>query len=274
MTPGLEQNIAVNQPRSLWVAGHRLVLLPATAYDIGFVALKDTVGFAFDSQTGSHAIGSDRRRPFCRLPNSLALTPAGCDVRSGSRSGGEYLQVSGEPVRLTTQTYRTNLQVPGALAVAGELRKWLLAGKAPELLEGEAWIRRLTDLAEPASHDPKTARWMTPARFRRLTDFVEARLESNLTVAGVASEIGVSASFLSRAFSACCDQSPYDFILSRRLQRARRLIGTTGLPLAEIAAAAGFSSQSHMTACFRSRLGIAPSCLPRIKERDCAGRLS
>ncbi|MCK7610636.1 helix-turn-helix domain-containing protein [Roseibium sediminicola] len=274
MTPGLKQTVSTNQPRCLSVAGHRLVLLPAEAYDIGFVAAEDTLGFAFDSQTGSHAIGSDRRSPFCRLPNSLALTPKGCDVRSGSDRGGEYLQVSGEGVRFRDGAYRTNLQVPGALAVATELRKWLLAEMAPDALESEAWIERLTDLAEPQRRDPKAARWLTPARFRRVADLVEDRLETSLTVAGLAREIGVSASFLSRAFAACCGQSPYDFILSRRLQRARRLIETTGQPLAEIAAAAGFSSQSHMTACFRSRLGIAPSCLPRIKAPDCAGRLS
>jgi len=274
MTPGLKQNIASDQPRRLSVAGHSLVLLPAAAYDIGFVASKDTIGFAFDSQTGSHAIGSDRRSTFCRLPNSLALTPAGCDVRSGSNSGGEYLLVSGEPLRLATLAYRTNLRVPGGFEVASELRKWLLVGKAPDLLESEAWVGRLTDLAKPPLRDPKAARWLTPARFRRLTDLVEARLESNLTVAGLAGEIGVSPSFLNRAFSACCGQSPYDFILSRRLQRARRLIGTTSLPLVEIAAASGFSSQSHMTACFKTRLGIRPSSLVRGEAPGCACRPS
>lgn len=263
MTQGLEHRAAADRPRSLTVAGYRLVLLPATAYDIGFVALSDTIGFAFDSQHGSHAVGSDRRAPFCRLPNSLALTPRGCDVRSGSAAGGEYLRISGEGIRLGTAAYRTNIQVPGAFAAAAEIRRWLLSGKAPDHLEGEARIGHLTGLAEPSPRAPKAARWMTPARFRRITDLIESGLETHLTVAGIAREIGVSASFLSRAFTACCGQSPYDFILSRRLQRARRLIGTTGLPLAGIAAAAGFSSQSHMTASFRTRLGISPSALGR-----------
>jgi len=258
----------------LTVAGYRLALLPAAAYDIGFVASEGTVGFAFDLQQGSHAIGSDRQRPFCRLPNSLAFTPKGCDVRSSSETGGEYLQISGPGIQTDTGGYLTNVQVPGALSAAGDIRKWLLAGDAPDDLSCEDRITRLVSAGRRPSNVPKAARWMTPMRFRRVSDFVEANLAANLTVAGIDGEIGVSASFLSRAFSALCGQSPYDFILSRRLQRARRLIATTGLPLAEIAAVSGFSSQSHMTTCFRSRIGVNPSSLTRVRAPDCAGRHS
>ncbi len=272
MTPDPEQGNAALRPRRLTVAGHRLTLLPAAAYDIGFVAPDDTVGFAFDLQRGSHAIGADRRVPFCRLPNSLALTPGGCDVRSGSGTGGEYLQISGRGISLETRAYRTNIQVPGALRAASEIRKWLLAGKTPEALDAETWIARLTGAVEMRNSQAKAARWMTPSRFRRVTDLIEANLETGLTVAGIARDIGVSASFLSRAFAACCGQSPYDFILSRRLQRARRLIADTRLPLAEVAAAAGFSSQGHMATCFKNRLGIVPSDLARVKAPGCAGR--
>jgi len=270
----LNHRVAAEQARHLTVAGHHIVLLPARAYDIGIVAPEDTIGFAFDMQSGSHAIASDRRTGFRRLPNSLALTPRGCDVRSGSRSGGEYLQISGHGVRLDARAYLTDIQVPGALAAASEIRKWLLAAETPDELEGEAWIERLTGLARQPRRTPKAARWLTPLRFRRVTDLVEANLETGLTVSGLACDIGVSSSFLSRAFSAYCGQSPYDFIVSRRLQRARRLIAATALPLVEIAAATGFSSQSHMTACFRSRLGIRPTDLARVKAPDCGGRHS
>ena len=103
-----------------------------------------------------------------------------------------------------------------------------------------------------------------PARFHRVTDLIEESLASPLTVARLAREIGVSASFLSRAFSAFCGQTPYDYILSRRLQRARRLIATTGGSLPEIALQAGFSSQSHMTSSMKARLGVSPSSIGRL----------
>jgi len=250
-------------PVALAAEGHRLVLLPAAAYDVRFTAPADSLGFAFDLQTGSHAIGSDRSEPYFRLPNSLALTPRGCDVRSSSPRGGEYLVLSGPSIRAPSGGYRTNIRDRAALPAAMRLRKWLLSGDCPGDLDLEAAIRALSGAVQGTGTPDKASRWMTPARFRRVADLIEANLSSSLTVARLAREIGVSASFLSRAFSAFCGQTPYDYILSRRLQRARRLIATTGGSLPEIALQAGFSSQSHMTSCMKARLGVGPSSIDR-----------
>ncbi|MDN3718288.1 hypothetical protein QW131_01145 [Roseibium salinum] len=55
---------AASGPISLSLAGHQLSLLPAAGYDVGFTAPADSLGFAFDAQTGRHAVGSDRVGPF------------------------------------------------------------------------------------------------------------------------------------------------------------------------------------------------------------------
>jgi len=68
-------------------------LLPGRAYATRYVATQAGIGFAFDSQRGLHAIGSDRIRPFDAVPDGLAFVPAGCDVLSESPTGGEYLRV-------------------------------------------------------------------------------------------------------------------------------------------------------------------------------------
>ena len=245
------------------MAGYGLRLLPAAGYDVGFVAETGSIGFAFDCQSGSHAIASDRREDFVRLPNTLALTPSGCDIRSRSEMGGEYLLVSGREIRLTEGGYRTNILSKSASMAAGRLRKWMLSDTPPDHLETEACINALAEAGLKPQRPGKAARWMTGNRFRKVADRIEADLGSNLSVAVLAQEIGVSASFLSRAFSAYCGQSPYDYIVSRRLQRARALIVSTGKPLSEIALRSGFSSQSHMTASFRTRLGVSPSKFAR-----------
>ncbi|ASP36134.1 AraC family transcriptional regulator [Labrenzia sp. VG12] len=263
MSNPLSPSASTSRPHRIDIAGHRLVLLSAAAYDVAFVATRDTIGFAFDGQTGSHAIASDRSEPFCRRPNSVALTPRGCEVRSRSAAGGEYLQLSGNGISFEGEAYRTNLMMAAALPVAAEMRRWFLTGKTPDPLLAEAGLARLTTAVSRPQSDPKAARWMTPMRFRRLTDHIEADLDTELTVAGLARCVGVSPSFLSRAFSAFCGQSPYDYIVSRRLQRARRLISETQDALADIAVSCGFSSQSHMTSLFRRRLGISPGRLER-----------
>ena len=55
-------------------------LLPGAPYEARYIASQAAIGFAFDSQRGVHAIGSDRIRPFYATPNGLAFVPMGCDV--------------------------------------------------------------------------------------------------------------------------------------------------------------------------------------------------
>lgn len=264
MNPEARHSKSASASLTTAVAGHDVTLLPAAAYDAWFTATQDTVGFAFDAQTGSHAIGSDRGEAFFRLPNSLALTPCGCDVRSSSAKGGEYLLVSGPSVSISTDSYVTNLQNPRAISAARQLRGWMLGGTMPDALIVEMEISRLCSAAlQVPPRREKAARWMTQARFSRVTEAIDENLDGNLTVAGLAKEIGLSASFLSRAFTAFCGQTPYDYVLSRRIKKARRLIAETDLPLAEIACCSGFSSQSHMTVIMKARIGVSPARIAR-----------
>jgi AraC family transcriptional regulator len=255
---------AINS-RTTIVAGHDVTLLPATAYEASFTASRDSIGFAFDAQSGSHAIGSDRAEAFSRIPNSMAVTPLGCDVRSRSERGGEYLLVGGPSIHATGR-YRTNIQNMGAISAALQIRRWMLGKTQPNELVAEASILQLSEAVMRPSRPAKAARWMTSWRFRLITDAIEDNLAARLTVAGLAGEIGVSASFLSRAFIAYSGQTPYDYILSRRLHRARHLLATTDLPPTDIALCVGFSSQSHMTAIMKSRLGLNPSRISRVQS--------
>ncbi|WP_298984817.1 AraC family transcriptional regulator [uncultured Roseibium sp.] len=253
----------VREPRSIYLAGHLAKLLAPGPYDASYVAAGDSIGFAFDAQTGSHAIGTDRTATFFRDPNTYAGVPKGCDVRSCSLTGGEYLLVSGPQIAVCAKHYRSNIRAHRTRALAEQLRRWMLAGQTPDVLSAENTFRQMSAVVAKPKRDPKAARWMTPRRFRQLTEMVEAKLEGPITVAALSEEIGVSSSFLSRAFNAYCGQSPYDFILSRRLQRARRLLEATQHPLVTIALKAGFSSQSHMTSVMRTRLGVNPTMIRR-----------
>jgi len=54
---------------------------------------------------------------------------------------------------------------------------------------------------------------------------------------------------------------PYRYVVVRRIERARRLLTQTEMPLADIAAAVGFDSQSSFTARFRREAGVSPGRL-------------
>lgn len=69
-------------------------LLPRKPYQTAYTPEAAVIGFAFESQVGMHAFGSDRRVAFRARPNGLAYVPPGCDVYSCSVNGGEYLRIA------------------------------------------------------------------------------------------------------------------------------------------------------------------------------------
>ncbi|HEX7390274.1 MAG TPA: AraC family transcriptional regulator [Acidiphilium sp.] len=99
---------------------------------------------------------------------------------------------------------------------------------------------------------------LSPATLRRIVDFIEARIADPLTIADLASCAGLSPYHFAHAFKRSTGESPHGFVLRRRIERAKAGL-RTGLPLAEISAACGFSSQSHFTARFRAATGVTPA---------------
>jgi AraC family transcriptional regulator len=77
-------------------------------------------------------------------------------------------------------------------------------------------------------------------------------------VQDLAEALGLSVGFFARAFKRATGRAPHDHIIDRRISRARLLLRDRSLGLAAIALASGFASHAHMTATFRTRLGISP----------------
>lgn len=78
-----------------------------------------------------------------------------------------------------------------------------------------------------------------------------------ITLAEMADACGLSRFQLLRGFAKHTGMTPHAYLVQRRIDTARRLIAG-GLPLAEAAAAAGFSDQSHMTRIFVRKYGVSP----------------
>lgn len=99
---------------------------------------------------------------------------------------------------------------------------------------------------------------LSPAVRRRILDYIEANLDTHVTLPELASIAGLSEFHLQRMFTASCGVSPHGWVLHRRLARARTLLSGCD-PIAQIASACGFSSQSHMTRVFKAMTGTTPS---------------
>ena len=93
---------------------------------------------------------------------------------------------------------------------------------------------------------------------RRLNDFIEANLEGEITLAAMASACGIGTKSFVRAFAATTGKSPYQYVITARVERAKRLIEQDQEGLAEIALRCGFSHQEHLTRAFRRLTGQTP----------------
>jgi AraC family transcriptional regulator len=233
-------------------------LLPSAAYSTRYVATQASIGFAFDSQRGVHALGSDRVLPFEAMPNGLAFVPAGCDVFSESRKGGEYLRVMRTDGALLTGDRAFNNRIDQrAIHLALRMRGALLRASVED--DWETWALALAQRATGgAALSTPCQGAITPRRMRQLDEFIEASLDEPLGVSAMAGLLGLSEGYFMRAFKLATGKSPHSYLIDRRLAKARALMRDSTARLSEIALACGFNSQAHMATTFKQRLGVSP----------------
>ncbi len=127
-----------------------------------------------------------------------------------------------------------------------------------EALSTQLAVHLLRDYASCRLRAPGGACRLTEHELRRLEDYVDANLHTTITLEDMARTLGMGAWTLNRHLRRTLGVSAYAFVVDRRIHRARQLLGSGGLALKELAAAAGFSDQAHMTRLFRARLGATP----------------
>ena len=124
-----------------------------------------------------------------------------------------------------------------------------------EPLEAES---RLALVAERISGHLTSADPPPTGRDPGLARLVRARLDDDEpTLEVLARELGTHPSHLVRVFGREYGLPPHRYLVGRRLDHARRLL-LGGMPIAEVATAAGFHDQSHLTRHFRALLGTTP----------------
>jgi AraC family transcriptional regulator len=126
-----------------------------------------------------------------------------------------------------------------------------------------ALVATLLRLAAHRPVPPREAAPLTAARLGRVREFVETRLSEGFGLAEMAASAGLSAWHFSRAFKAATGQTPRAFVVARRIERAKRLLAETRMPLAEVARECGFADQAHLTTAFGRGTGCTPGAFRR-----------
>lgn len=92
-----------------------------------------------------------------------------------------------------------------------------------------------------------------------LIDYIERHLEENITLSQMAAMLNFSQAYLSQRFKEETGIPLHQYIIRRRVQRAKQLLQCSNLSLTDIALRCGFCSHSHLSRCFRRIEGIPPS---------------
>jgi transcriptional regulator GlxA family with amidase domain len=98
---------------------------------------------------------------------------------------------------------------------------------------------------------------------RRATDFMDAHLDSDISIAEIAHECGLSRGHFGRAFRQSTGMPPHRWLSLRRIDKAKDLLLNSSLSIPQIALASGFAEQSHFTRVFTRFVGESPGAWRR-----------
>jgi AraC-like DNA-binding protein len=108
-------------------------------------------------------------------------------------------------------------------------------------------------------------------RLRRVRDRIDREYAQPLDVEALARDAQMSAGHFSRSFRAAYGESPYSYLMTRRIERAMALLRQGDLTVTEACFEVGCSSLGTFSTRFTELVGIAPSAYRRLGNEAPAG---
>ncbi len=218
-------------------------------------------------------------RDFLFGPNEIIVTPAG--VRSGwrwhSRSKVIVITLEPEQLRRFAETEAgvllTDAQLQDLpqfhdpeLCSAGDMLRLALEGEEMgsavmyESLARIFLVKLLQRYGSELDESPDLAAGYSSNTHRRVLDYIERNYSRHIAVDDLAREARLSPSHFSRLFRRSLSQSPHQFLMSYRVERAiDALVREPDQQLAQVALATGFSDQAHFSRTFKRLVGVTPA---------------
>jgi AraC family transcriptional regulator len=243
----------------------------------GVVQLQAMSDHRLKIHAGAPVRGACRDRRFLYTRGDIDILPAGLsDVWQEDDSNTSLiLQLSPSLLRRTAEELGADPDVAG-LEPRHQFRDpqieyiaWALdaeraAGNPGGLLYtetlGSALAIHLLGRYAARLHAP---RGFAKPQLLRITEYIEEHLDQDLSLSRLADVAGVSTSQLKKSFKHSTGLPVHEYVIQRRVQRAKRLLQEGGLTSSQVALEAGFAHQSHMARCMRKTLGATPTVLRR-----------
>ena len=197
-------------------------------------------------------------------PDTVTFTPKGMPYTTSIRTDTHMIVIH---FRLDEDVnIRTPFVLPAADTDLGELfLRMKEAYRISDPLNPEcmALFYRLLATLERTDNSKNKA----PLCVTRAREILEARFgDAELSIAEVAEAVGVSDSYLRRAFRISCGERPLDHLLHLRIRHAKELLQSEFYTVAEIAARCGFHSAGYFIQCFRAQTGETPNVYRKRKQ--------
>jgi AraC family transcriptional regulator len=97
------------------------------------------------------------------------------------------------------------------------------------------------------------------ARLRRIRELVHAKMEDELSLDEMAQSVGLSTAHFARMFRKSTGETPHQFVLRQRLERAKAMLRAPDARVLDVAVACGFKTQQHFAQVFRDVCGTSPT---------------
>lgn len=204
------------------------------------------------------------------LQQSFVVVPAGAHHACGSPNGSRCLvldvpsdQWVGQSLGEHAEASRRLLDTPGRLPLdpgQSQLVSWLASSPVQDpLIAQQGAVLLLASLNSVAPQHLGGRR----LPYAALNAHIDQYAAYPLQVADLAQVAGLSTARLHARFVAECGQTPMDYIRSRRLHLAVKMLRETPLPIGEVACRVGYTSQSAFSAAVQREFGASPGSLRR-----------
>src|SRR5215470_8559169 len=124
----------------------------------------------------------------------------------------------------------------------------------------QAIAAALVDAFEGRSRDMRPLRGgLGPARLRLVKELVHAKMEDDITLIEMAQAVELSPTYFSRMFRQSTGETPHQFVLRNRIERAKEMLHEAEARVLDVAVACGFKTQQHFARVFRRICGTSPT---------------
>ena len=174
----------------------------------------------------------------------------------------EHLGIRGDLGRLHTGCQRDELVMQLVERLWQESVEGLTSLEADGL--SMALVILLVRASQADVRKPHRLGAISKPRLNRLLEYVENHLADDFSMADLSRATGCSKTAIASGLRAATGFSPWQFVLLRRVERAKTLLTSSQRAMSEIALECGFSSSQHFATAFKKQVGTTPGAYRRL----------